>query len=64
MNTKRRKTFKKVIAVGDYRKFIFWESLADSKIECKKRVLEKLYPNPEEPPDWSRWEFKDVEIKI
>jgi hypothetical protein len=60
----RRRTIKKLVGIADNGRFIFWDSLADTKIECRKKILEKLYPLAEDPPNWSRWEIREIEIKV
>lgn len=45
-------------------RFVFWESLSDSRIQCRQKIIKLLYPHPEDPPDWERWEIKEVEIMV
>jgi hypothetical protein len=61
---KRRKKYIKVVGVGDFGRFVFWESLSESNIQCRHKIINLLYPDPEDPPDWERWEIKEVEIMV
>ena len=61
---RRRKTFIKFVGVGDNGRFIFWDSLANSRLECRAKIIKSIYPIPDDPCDWSRWEIREVEIKV
>ncbi len=60
----RRKRYTKVVGVSDGGKFVFWESLSDSRIQCRAKIVERLYPDPQDPPKWEDWEIKEVEIMV
>lgn len=53
---------KKIVGVSDGGKFIYWNSIANTKMESKKIINDYLYAPFKEQIDLSVWEFKEIEI--
>ena len=52
------------LGVGDCGQTKYWPSLSATKMDCKRNILEFLYMPLGDAPNWSNWEFIQVEIRF
>ena len=50
------------VGVGDSGNFPYWPSLSSNKMDCKRKIYDWLYAPIDDKPDWSDWEFRQIEM--
>jgi len=51
------------VGVGDDGKYIYWPSVASTKMQCRAIIYHNLYVPFNDKVNWKDWELVQIEIK-